>query len=92
MKIDRLFAVVKREFKERVMKKSFLIFTLLTPILFGALMVVPSLLWMVKSEKVNKIVDFDKTGFMYEGLVSFSKEKTTKDNEEKKDDFTSQIE
>lgn len=90
MKINRLIAVVKREFKERVMKKSFLIFTLITPLLFGALMVVPSLLWMVKSEKVNKIVVFDKTGFMFEGLVSNrSKQEEEKD---KKDDFVSKIE
>jgi ABC-2 type transport system permease protein len=90
MKINRLLAVVKREFKERVMKKSFLIFTLITPLLFGALMVVPSLLWMVKSEKVNKIVVFDKSGFMYDGLVSFKSE--AKEEREKKEDFASQIE
>lgn len=86
MKTNRLIAVIKREFKERVMKKSFLIFTLLTPILFGALMIVPSLLWMVKSEKVNKIIVFDKTGFMIEGLLTIEKENA------QKEDFLTQIE
>lgn len=92
MKINRLIAIVKREFKERVMKKSFLIFTLLTPLIFGAFMVVPSLLWMVKSEKVNRIVVFDKTGFMYEGLVASKKMAEETKEEKQKDDFTAQIE
>lgn len=66
--INRISCVIRREFMSRVMKKSFLILTLLTPLLFGALMIVPSLLWMVKSEKVNKVVVFDETGFMFKGL------------------------
>jgi ABC-2 type transport system permease protein len=69
-----MLCVIKREFKERVMKKSFIILTLLTPLLFGALMIVPSLLWMVKSEKVNNIAVFDATGFMYKGLAAIPKE------------------
>lgn len=90
MKIKRLLAVIKREFKERVMKKSFLIFTLITPLLFGGLMVVPSLLWMIKSEKVNKIVVFDESGFMYEGLIAFGSK--SKEEKEKKENFAAQIE
>ncbi len=84
MKIKRLNAVIKREFKERVMKKSFLIFTLLTPLLFGALMIVPSLLWMVKSEKINKIVVFDRTGFMVKELID-QQQKDDERNAEKGD-------
>jgi ABC-2 type transport system permease protein len=72
--INRVVSVIRREFKERVMKKSFLILTLLTPLLFGALMIVPSLLWMVKSEKVNSIVVFDETGYMFKGLQETPKE------------------
>lgn len=80
--INRIVSVIRREFMSRVMKKSFIILTLLTPLLFGALMIVPSLLWMVKSEKVNKIVVFDETGFMMKGLLA--EETPVKDVSEKK--------
>lgn len=59
-----VWVVTRREFLERVQKKSFLVFTLLTPLLFGALMIVPVALSMVKSEKVNRVAVLDRTGWM----------------------------
>jgi ABC-2 type transport system permease protein len=78
MKIKRVYSVIKREFITRVMKKSFLIFTLLTPILLGALMVLPSLMWMVKSGKSQNIMVFDETNSIYDKLVLKSSEKEAK--------------
>ncbi|HNQ79057.1 MAG TPA: ABC transporter permease [Acidobacteriota bacterium] len=89
MKTNRIICVVKREFKDRVMKKSFIILTLLTPFLFGALMIVPSLLWMVKSEKVNRIQVYDATGFMYQGLMENLPKPDEKDP--KNDGFVSEV-
>jgi len=56
-----VYAIVRREFLERVRKKSFLISTILTPILFGALMVVPAALSILRHEEV-RITVVDKTG------------------------------
>jgi ABC-2 type transport system permease protein len=57
-----VWVVMRREFLERVRKKSFLILTVLTPLLFGALMVLPALL-MMKGEKVSTVVLLDSTGW-----------------------------
>lgn len=62
--------VMRREFLERVRKKSFVIMTLLTPVFFIALMVGPSLLFMVKGEKVPTIAVLDETGWMQEALLA----------------------
>ena len=57
-----IYAVVRREFLERVRKKSFLIMTILTPLLFGGLMVGSVLLQVVQTKKSHVVV-VDKTGW-----------------------------
>jgi ABC-2 type transport system permease protein len=57
-----IYAIIRREFLERVRKKSFLISTILTPIIFGALMIVPAALTVLRHEDVNISV-VDKTGW-----------------------------
>ena len=57
--------IIKREYLTRVRKRSFVIMTILTPILFAALMFLPTIL-MNNSEKFDKkrtIVVNDETGF-----------------------------
>jgi ABC-2 type transport system permease protein len=60
----KLWAVIKREYLERVQNKWFLIATLFTPILMGALMIIPA--WMVirsrTSAKADNIAIIDATG------------------------------
>ena len=66
--MNKLGIILKREYLTRVKKRSFLIITFLTPLLFAALMVVPSLL-MLKSEDMEKkkaIAVLDETGWFYE--------------------------
>jgi len=55
-------AVIRREFLERVRKKSFIIMTLVTPVVFAALMIVPAVLAVMQSEQV-KITVVDHTGW-----------------------------
>lgn len=56
--MKKLYAVFKREYLQAVRKKSFLIMTVLTPFLFGALMVIPSALAMKgMGEKAVAVVD-----------------------------------
>jgi len=56
--MKKLRAVFKREYLQAVRKKSFLIMTVLTPFLFGALMIIPSALAMKgMGEKAVAVVD-----------------------------------
>ena len=60
----KLWAIVKREYLERVMTKFFAISTLFAPLLFGALMFVPA--WLAlrakASPNVGRVVVIDATG------------------------------
>lgn len=54
--------IIKREYKTRVMKPSFIILTFLTPILIAALVLVPLWLSQIKDDAVKKIIVIDRTG------------------------------
>jgi ABC-2 type transport system permease protein len=57
--MNKIFVIIKREFVTRVRKKSFIVMTILGPILFAALMVVP--VWLATSDlseqRVIQVVD-----------------------------------
>ncbi len=56
--MKKTWAVLRREYLQAVRKKSFLVMTVLTPFLFGALMVIPSALAMKgMGEKAVAVVD-----------------------------------
>lgn len=57
-----VLAIVRREFLERVRKKSFLVSTILTPLVFGALMILPAALALLRHEEVTVAV-VDRTGW-----------------------------
>ncbi|MEO8074055.1 MAG: ABC transporter permease [Acidobacteriota bacterium] len=59
--MKKFLAVVKHEYKKIVLKWSFLIATLLFPVLAGAFAVVPALLFSIKGEP-TRIVIVDQTG------------------------------
>ena len=69
-----VWVIIRREFLERVRKKSFLILTILTPVLFGGLTILPGFL-MMKGEKVSKISVIDRTGWA--GPILMAKEPET---------------
>ena len=60
----RLWAVIKREYLERVRSKWFLIATLFGPLFFGALMIVPAWLSIrsVQSTEHGRVIILDATG------------------------------
>ncbi|MDR2652208.1 MAG: ABC transporter permease [Prevotellaceae bacterium] len=62
--MKKILLVVKREFIVRVKKKSFIIMTVLTPILFACLAIVPSLISQIKSDKEKTIVVLDDSGLV----------------------------
>jgi ABC-2 type transport system permease protein len=59
--MNKTLLIIKREFLTRVKKKSFIIMTVLTPILMGALMIVPGMLASMGDTSHKKIAVVDKT-------------------------------
>ena len=66
--MNKLLLIIEREFMSRVKKKSFIIMTLLTPILFSALMVGPSLLANMENTELTKIAVIDESKH-FEGKI-----------------------
>lgn len=62
----KLFKVAKREYMERVKKKSFLISTILGPVLMGAIIVLPGLLFELSPERQTSIAVIDETGSAFD--------------------------
>ena len=60
--MKKIGIVTKREYLRRVNKKSFIILTLFTPVLFTALMFVPLWLSTIKSDDVYDVAVVDRTG------------------------------
>ena len=63
--MKKLFAVVKREYIQRVRTKFFVVATILGPLLMGAFTVVPALLMGIKSGGPTRVVIIDQTGKLY---------------------------
>jgi len=62
MNRDKLFLIISREFLIRVKKKSFILTTILTPIFFAALIVLPTVIMTLsEGEKGLKILVVDKS-------------------------------
>jgi ABC-2 type transport system permease protein len=82
--MKKLFAVIKKEYKVIVKKKSFIIMTILTPVLMAGMMFVPLLLMKVgRSEK--KIAVADYAGGYYQALSA--KPQVKKENKKVRPDM-----
>ncbi len=60
--------IIRREYLERVKKKSFIFTTLLMPILMLALMVIPTLIMTMSEPEMRNIAVVDRTGRIYPAL------------------------
>ena len=65
-----IYAVIRREFLERVRKKSFLITTMITPVVFGGLMILPGVLSVMQTGKPTEVLVVDKTGWAGPAVVA----------------------
>jgi ABC-2 type transport system permease protein len=75
----KLIAIIKKEYREIVKKKSFIISTILTPLIMAAFMFLPVMLMkMGKGEKTIQVADY--SGFIYEKLVQSEKTPSTAKN------------
>jgi len=66
--MKKILQVLKREYWERVRKKSFIIITLLGPVLIGGLMLVPMFLSRVTVHEQKRIAVVDLSGEIYQPL------------------------
>ena len=60
--MNKIAIIIQREYLSRVRKKSFILLTFLTPILFGMLIFGTIMLSDIKDNSVKNIVVFDETG------------------------------
>jgi len=68
--MSQIGLIIRREFNERARKKSFIIVTLLTPLLFIALATIPSLIMIYSKSDLREIVVVDRSGVIAQQLES----------------------
>lgn len=68
MNMNKIITLIKREYKEAVFKKSFIIMTLLIPVLMIGFSVVPSLLMMMEGDEPVVLNVYDATGTVAPGI------------------------
>lgn len=68
--MSKIGLIIQREYNERVKKRSFILTTILTPLLFVALMVVPMLVAMFGSTTQRTVVVVDQSGVIAPKLQS----------------------
>lgn len=69
---NKIGIIIEREFNERVRKKSFIITTLLTPLLMIGLMIAPMLIMTYSTSEQKQIAVIDDSGFIAQQLQSNS--------------------
>ncbi len=66
--MKKLLVIIKREYFNRVRTKSFIILSLLGPLIMVGFTVVPGLLFSMKTGGATKVAVVDLTGKLYEGV------------------------
>lgn len=70
MNFRNIGVVISREYMTRIKKKSFLLITFLGPVLFAAMMVIPSLIMFFAEDKGKQIAVIDESGIVMPELRS----------------------
>ena len=66
--MNKIKLIILREYLTRVKKKSFVVMTILGPILFAAMMVVPAWLASMEDTDLKKIAVIDDSGVFYDKI------------------------
>jgi len=74
--MNKISVIIKREYVTRVRKKSFIIMTILAPILMAAIVILPTLLMMNQDGEFKKIAVIEGNSDLFKGVI-----KNTKDAE-----------
>lgn len=67
--MNKFFAVIKREYIQRVRTKFFVIATILGPVMMAAFTIVPALMFGIKAGGPTRLAVVDQTGKMYERVA-----------------------
>lgn len=88
--MNKLLIIIKREYFNRIRTKSFIISTLLGPVIMVGFLVVPGLLFTMKTGGATKVAVVDLTGKLYAGVrESILTRREREDEGEKKAETTS---
>ena len=64
MNLSKIGLIIGREYSVRVKKKSFILTTIITPVLMAALILIPSLIMLYKGNDQQKIMFVDRSGLV----------------------------
>jgi ABC-2 type transport system permease protein len=67
--MNKISIIIKREYMTRVRKKSFIIMTLLAPLLMAALIIVPTLVMMNQQQDFKKIAVIEDNSDLFKGVI-----------------------
>ena len=74
--MNKISVIIKREYVTRVRKKSFIIMTILAPLLMAAIIIVPTLIMSNQSGEFKKIAVIEDNSTLFKNVI-----KNTKDAE-----------
>lgn len=66
--MNKVLLIIKREYNSRVRKRSFIIMTIIGPILFAALMIAPIVLMQVEDDEFKRVAVIDETGMFVNSI------------------------
>lgn len=67
--MSKIPVIIKREYLTRVRKKSFIIMTILAPVLMAALIIVPTILMMNQQQDFKKIAVIEDNSDLFKGVI-----------------------
>jgi ABC-2 type transport system permease protein len=67
--MNKISVIIKREYVTRVRKKSFIIMTILAPLLMAAIIIVPTVLMMNQKGDLKKIAVIEQKSDLFKGVI-----------------------
>ena len=71
--MNKISIIIKREYMTRVRKKSFIIMTILAPILMAAIIIVPTVIMMNQDQDFKKIAVIEDNTDLFKGVIKNTK-------------------
>jgi len=71
--MNKISIIIKREYVTRVRKKSFIIMTILAPVLMAAIIIVPTLVMMNQDQDFKKIAVVEDNADLFRGVIKNTK-------------------
>ncbi len=81
--MSRIGLIIKREYKTRVVKRSFIIMTIVGPLLMAFLIIAPAYFTSLQNDKLRTIAVIDQTGVYSDTIVNTSLLNSTKLTDQK---------